>query len=225
MARKGSLFVIEGLDGCGKSTQLPLVSGALEGRGVPNCAISYPDYENPSSALVRLYLSGAFGDAAKDVNPYAASSFYAVDRYASYRQFWQSDYENGMSILAGRYVSSNAIYQMTKLPKEQWDAYLQWLNDYEYDKLGLPRPDGVVFLDMPLEMSQRLLLERYQGEEQQKDIHERDLSFLAACREAALFAAEKEGWVILPCADEKGLLPREVMTWRIADALYRIKTG
>lgn len=224
MAQKGSLFVIEGLDGCGKSTQLPLVSCALEGRGLPNRAISYPDYDNPSSALVRLYLSGAFGDAANDVNPYAASSFYAVDRFASYRQFWQKDYENGTSILAGRYVSSNAIYQMTKLPKVQWDDYLQWLADYEYNKLGLPRPDRIVFLDMPLEMSQKLLLERYQGEEWQKDIHERDLAFLAACREAALFAAEREGWAILPCADENGLLPREVMTWRIADILCGIQT-
>lgn len=219
MAQNGLLFVIEGLDGCGKSTQLPLVSQALAQRGIQNRAISYPDYDNPSSALVKLYLSGAFGDAADAVNAYAASSFYAVDRFASFRQYWQEDYQNGMAILAGRYVSSNAIYQMTKLPKAQWDDYLAWLSDYEYNKLGLPRPDRVVFLDMPLEMSQRLLLERYRGEEQKKDIHERDLAFLAVCREAALYAAEREGWTILPCADENGLLPREIMTEQIAGAL------
>lgn len=219
MAHNSLLFVIEGLDGCGKSTQLPMVSQALAQRGIQNRAISYPDYDNPSSALVKLYLSGAFGDAADAVNAYAASSFYAVDRFASFRQYWQEDYQNGTAILAGRYVSSNAIYQMTKLPKAQWDDYLAWLSDYEYNKLGLPRPDRVVFLDMPLEMSQRLLLERYRGEEKQKDIHERDLAFLAACREAALYAAEREGWIILPCADENGLLPREIMTEQIVGAL------
>lgn len=219
MQKQGKVFVIEGLDGCGKSTQLPLVSEALAQRGIRNRAISYPNYDDPSSALVKLYLSGAFGSAADGVNPYAASSFYAVDRFASFCQYWQQDYETGMTILAGRYVTSNAIYQMNKLPKSEWDAYLAWLAEYEYGKLQLPRPNRVVFLDMPLELSQRLLLERYHGIEQQKDIHERDLTFLAACREAALFAAERLGWVILPCADANGLLPREDMTQRITDVL------
>lgn len=222
MAEQGLLFVIEGLDGCGKSTQLPLVSDALKARGLQNRAISYPDYESESSALVRLYLSGAFGDAATDVNPYAASGFYAVDRYASYKQFWQHDFENGVSILAGRYVSSNAIYQMTKLPREEWDAFLTWLADHEYNKLGLPRPNAVVFLDMPLALSQKLLLQRYEGHDDRKDIHERDLDFLAKCREAALYAAQREGWHILPCADENGLLPKEVMTWRITELLHSL---
>ncbi len=219
MQHRGKVFVIEGLDGCGKSTQLPLVSEALAQRGIRNRAISYPNYDDPSSALVQLYLSGAFGSAADAVNPYAASSFYAVDRFASFCQYWQQDYETGMAILAGRYVTSNAIYQMNKLPKSEWDGYLQWLSEYEYDKLKLPRPDRVVFLDMPLELSQRLLMERYHGMEQKKDIHERDLTFLAACREAALFAAQRQGWVILPCADAHGLLPREDMTLHIVDAL------
>lgn len=222
MAKEKLLFVMEGLDGCGKSTQLPLVSDALAARGVPNRPISYPDYESESSALVRLYLQGAFGGSADDVNAFAASSFYAVDRYASYMQYWKQDYENGKAILAGRYVSSNAIYQMTKLPREAWDAYLAWLADYEYDKLGLPRPDAVVFLDMPLALSQKLLMQRYEGENDRRDIHERDLAYLANCHEAAMYAAEKMGWHILPCADENGLLPREVMTWRIADLLMQI---
>ncbi len=222
MAKENLLFVIEGLDGCGKSTQLPLVSDALSKRSIPNRSISYPDYTSESSALVRLYLQGEFGDSADAVNAYAASSFYAVDRYASYMQYWKHDYENGTAILAGRYVSSNAIYQMTKLPREAWDDYLAWLADYEYDKLGLPRPDAVIFLDMPLALSQQLLMQRYEGESDRKDIHERDLTYLAKCHEAAMYAAEKMGWHILPCADENGLLPREVMTWRIADLLVRI---
>lgn len=222
MAKERLLFVIEGLDGCGKSTQLPLVSDALNARGISNRSISYPDYESESSALVRLYLKGAFGGSADDVNAYAASSFYAVDRYASYMQYWKQDYENGTAILAGRYVSSNAIYQMTKLPCSAWDDYLAWLADYEYEKLALPRPDAVVFLDMPLTLSQKLLLQRYEGEDNRRDIHERDLEYLAKCREAAMYAARKCGWHILPCADENGLLPREVMTWRIADMLMQI---
>ncbi len=221
MAKENLLFVIEGLDGCGKSTQLPLVSDALNHRGIPNKSISYPDYASESSALVRLYLEGKFGESPDAVNAYAASSFYAVDRYASYMQYWKKDYEQGTAILAGRYVTSNAIYQMTKLPRAAWDDYLAWLADYEYDKLGLPRPDAVIFLDMPLTLSQQLLMQRYEGESKRKDIHERDLAYLASCREAALYAAEKMGWYILPCADENGLLPREVMTWRITDLLKR----
>ncbi len=204
----GKLMVIDGLDGSGKSTQLELLGAYLTENNVTYRQISFPDYDQPSSALVKMYLGGELGGSPAAVNAYAASSFYAVDRYASYKAFWETDYAEDIPIVAARYTTSNAIHQMTKLPKEQWDSYLSWLEDYEYTKLGLPRPDCVVFLDMPLEVSQKLLAKRYQGDEQKKDIHERDVSYLASCREAALYAAKVLGWTVLPCSD--GDAPRPV---------------
>ena len=156
-----------------------------------------------------MYLSGELGGSAAAVNAYAASSFYAVDRYASYTRFWKEDYLADKPIVAARYVTSNAIHQMTKLDRSEWDSYLDWLSDYEYNKLGLPRPDCVVFLDMPIEVSQKLLQQRYHGDNSQKDIHERDVSYLYACREAALFAAERQGWQVVPCSDGDSPLPMQ----------------
>lgn len=207
----GKLMVIDGLDGCGKSTQLNLLDEYLRRAGTAYKQISFPDYDQPSSALVKMYLGGELGGSAAAVNAYAASSFYAVDRYASYTRFWREDYENGTPIVAARYVTSNAIHQMTKLPQEEWDAFLEWLEDYEYNKLGLPKPDAVVFLDMPIEVSQRLMEQRYDGDNEKKDIHERDLTYLHRCREAALYAAEKKGWIILPCSDGISPLPIETI--------------
>lgn len=207
----GKLMVIDGLDGCGKSTQLDLLDAALKGRHINYKQISFPDYAQPSSALVKMYLNGDLGGSAAAVNAYAASSFYAVDRYASYTRFWRDDYEDDKPIVAARYVTSNAIHQMTKLDRTEWDAYLEWLSDYEYDKLGLPRPDCVVFLDMPIEVSQKLLKKRYHGDETQKDIHERDIQYLLACREAALFAAQKQGWHVIACSDGEDPLPMDAI--------------
>ncbi|MCI7804375.1 MAG: thymidylate kinase, partial [Oscillospiraceae bacterium] len=125
--KKGKLIVIDGLDGSGKSTQLELVQKKLEDMGVPVKTISFPDYESPSSALVKMYLNGEFSDNPDDINAYAASSFYAVDRYASYMKYWKEDYFSGKLILAARYVSSNAINQMVKLDESEYDQYLEWL--------------------------------------------------------------------------------------------------
>lgn len=207
----GKLMVIDGLDGCGKSTQLNLLDEYLRFKGVPYKQISFPDYDQPSSALVKMYLGGELGGSAAAVNAYAASSFYAVDRYASYTRFWSQEYEQGTPIVAARYVTSNAIHQMTKLPQTEWDAFLEWLEDYEYNKLGLPRPDMVVFLDMPIEVSQRLMEGRYNGDNAKKDIHERDLSYLYRCREAALYVAEKKHWQVISCNDGDSPLPIEAI--------------
>ena len=213
----GKLLVIDGLDGCGKSTQLQLLDEALAASGTVYRQISFPDYEQPSSALVKMYLGGELGGSPAAVNAYAASSFYAVDRYASYKCFWQEDYAAGVPIVAARYTTSNAIHQMTKCPEAEWDSYLEWLEAYEYGKLELPRPDRVVFLDMPLEVSQRLLEKRYAGDSEKKDIHERDLSYLQSCRKAALYAADKLGWIILPCACDGEPLPKELIHRQLLD--------
>ena len=215
----GKLFVIDGLDGCGKSTQVDLLSRAMERDGGFYRTISFPDYSQPSSALVKMYLGGDLGGSPAAVNAYAASSFYAVDRYASYKRFWEKDYADGATIIAARYTTSNAIHQMTNCPEEEWDAFLDWLEDYEYNLLGLPRPDCVIFLDMPIEVSQKLLEKRYCGECEKKDIHERDVEYLYACRRAALYAAEKFGWTVLPCSDGEMPLSPETIHNSIMECL------
>lgn len=215
------LVVLDGLDGSGKSTQLERLNGYFTENNIPYKQISFPDYEQPSSALVTMYLNGEFGTTADAVNAYAASSFYAVDRYASYKKFWKDDYEAGTLILAARYTTSNAIHQMSKLPREEWDSYLNWLEDYEYNLLKLPRPDTVLFLDMPLDISQRLLSGRYGGAEEKKDIHERDLLYLQHCRESALYAAEKRGWQVVSCGADGNPFAPETITQELLNRIFK----
>lgn len=168
-----SLIVIEGLDGSGKGTQSRLLAEYLERNNIENIKISFPDYDSDSSALVKMYLAGDFGTDANAVNAYAASSFYAVDRFASYNMKWKKQYENGTLILADRYTTSNITYQLSKLEHSEWDAFSQWLYDFEFNKLGLPVPDAVIYLDMDPMVSQKLLTSRYSGDDSKKDIHEK----------------------------------------------------
>ena len=170
-----------------------------------------------------MYLGGDLGGSPHAVNAYAASSFYAVDRYASYKSFWEADYAADVPIVAARYTTSNAIHQMTKLDPAEWDGFLAWLEDYEYNKLGLPRPDQVVFLDMPLEVSQRLLSGRYEGDESKKDIHERDQSYLSKCRQAALYAAKKCGWQVIACSADGEPLPLETIHTQLVVAFEEMQ--
>lgn len=220
--KKGKLIVIDGLDGSGKSTQLEIVQKKLEDMGVPVKTISFPDYESPSSALVRMYLNGEFSDNPDDINAYAASSFYAVDRYASYMKYWKEDYFSGKLILAARYVSSNAIHQMVKLDESEYDQYLEWLYDYEHEKLGLPPADKVIFLDMPTNISQKLLSKRYNGDESRKDIHEAHVSYLENCRKTALYAANKLDWTVTQCSDGENPLPVEVISENVMKEISKV---
>lgn len=197
----GKLIVIEGLDGSGKSTQLELLPKNLEKAGILCKSVSFPDYESDSSALVKMYLSGEFGSKPEDVNAYAASCFYAVDRYASYKSKWGEYYDNGGIIVSGRYTTSNAVHQASKLSEDHWQDFLSWLYDFEYKKIGIPKPDLVIFLDMPTEVSQKLIKKRYDGNGGEKDIHEKDVNYLEHCRKAALFTAEFSGWQIISCAE------------------------
>ena len=204
---QGRLIVLEGLDGSGKSTQLTLLRDALEKSGRATRCIKLPDYDDPSSTLVRMYLGGAFGTQPQDVNAYTASAFYAVDRAANYLRKWKQDYLGGKLILADRYTTSNAYHQLQKLPPDEWDAYLTWLEDFEYGKLALPRPDCVVYLDMPIDVSQSLLRARYDGDENKKDIHEANVAYRRACRTAALYAADRLGWHVIECAADGNAKP------------------
>lgn len=205
------LIVLEGLDGSGKTTQTSLLHGRLIDSGKPVRQIKLPNYADPSSTLVKMYLGGDFGNDPDAVNAYAASTFYAVDRYASFQRFWKEDYERGVWLLADRYTTSNAIYQMAKLPKTEWKSYLEWLEDFEYNKIGIPSPDFVMFLDMPIEVSQRLMTARYNGAETDKDVHERNIRYLEDCREAAMFLCDYWNWVKIPCAQNgEPLTPEEI---------------
>ena len=197
----GKLIVIEGLDGSGKATQAKLLSENLKQRGMKVREVSFPDYDSPSSALVKMYLGGAFGARPGDVNAFAASTFYAVDRFASFKRDWQRDYAEGV-IIADRYTTSNAVHQCSKLAPEQWSGFLDWLFDFEYVKLGIPRPDAVVYLRVDPEISQKLMLSRYEGHEDKKDIHERDMAYLLCCQRAADYCARQLGWKVVECCAE-----------------------
>jgi len=198
------LIVIEGLDGSGKATQAKLLAERLQAAGMKVRKVSFPDYDSPSSSLVRMYLAGEFGSHPDDVNAYAASSFYAVDRYASFKKDWEKDYEEGI-IIADRYTTSNAIHQCSKLDKSEWDGYLDWLFHYEYKMLGIPEPSAVIYLRVDPEVSQRLMSERYGGHEEKKDIHEKDMEYLNRCRLAADYCSRQLGWKTIECATRNGM--------------------
>ena len=205
---RGKLIVLEGLDGSGKTTQTELLAQSLRSAGCRFRRLKFPCYDQPFSAPARMYLNGEFGSDPGDVNAYAASTFFAVDRYASFRRFWHDDYENGAVILTDRYTASNLIYQLPKLPRGEWDGFFDWLCDYEFGKLGIPSPDLTVYLDMPQEAAQRLLDGRYRVNGGGRDIHESSAPYLAACRESAAYAAGRLGWRAVACAENGA--PRSV---------------
>lgn len=195
----GKLIVIEGLDGSGKATQAQKLFKKLKDQGNQVIKVSFPDYNSNSSALVKMYLNGEFGSDPNQVNPYAASSFYAVDRFASYTKSWKNFYLNGGTVIADRYTTSNAIHQCAKLPKEQWKDFINWLFHYEYELLGIPSPYRTLYLRVDPEVSQKLMTMRYQGDEERKDIHESDLEYLKRSREAADYCAKELGWTLIEC--------------------------
>ncbi len=213
----GKLIVIEGLDGSGKSTQEELLKKRLSESGIKVNFIKLPNYDDPACELVKEYLAGRFGKKPGDVNAYAASSFFAVDRYVSFNCYWKEAYRNGEVFLADRYTTSNAYHQLTKTDKAEWDSYLAWLEDFEYNKMGIPKPDAVIYLDMPIEVSQKLMTGRYNGDESKKDIHEKDVEYLNNCREAADYACKKLGWERVECSRDGEPLPIEV----ISDSIYK----
>ena len=195
----GKLIVIEGTDGSGKSTQFKMLSEHLEKDGIGFKHLEFPRYKEESSALIRMYLGGQFGTKPSDVNAYAASSFYAVDRYASYKMDWGQWYEEGGLVLSGRYTTSNAVHQASKVEGADREKFLQWLYDFEYDKLQLPRPDLTIYLDVPTDYTEKLLRSREQATNTNADIHEQDTQYLATCRECGRAAAEFYGWTVIQC--------------------------
>lgn len=197
----GKLIVFEGTDGSGKATQSKLLFERLRARGVDCRKLNFPRYGEKSAALVELYLGGAFGTHPNDVNAYAASTFYSVDRYASYKQDWGKYYEAGGLLIADRYTTSNAVHQAGKLPDGEREKYLDWLlRHFEYGLLGLPEPSLVFYLDVPTELTEKMMREREQATNTKADIHEQDEAYLRACRENAKKVAERCSWQRIDCS-------------------------
>ncbi len=224
----GKLIVIEGLDGSGKNTQTKLLVDALSKSKIGKYKaenvkyLSFPNYSSPSSALVKMYLNSEFGEKPEDVNAYAAASFYAVDRYADFKKYWETFYKNPSNIIVcDRYTTSNAIYQMCKLGEKEWENYLTWLYDYEYNKLALPRPTAVIYLEMPIDISQNLMKERYGGDEAKKDLHEANLKFLKTCEKAARYISSHDNWFGISCVEKERIKSKETIHGEIISFLQK----
>ena len=219
---KKRLIAIDGLDASGKMTQTELLKDLLESLGVPYRYLSFPTYDADFSSHVNMYLKGRFGDDPEIVNPFAASSFFAADRYCSFMLDWKQDYESGKVVLANRYTSANAVHQLSKLNPDEYDGFLSWLMDYEYNKLSVPKPDAVVYLCVPPEVSQKMIQHRCDETGAEKDIHENNKKHLENSYRAALYSAEKLGWIKIDCARDGELKSREEIHKEIVEKLKNI---
>ena len=195
----GKLIVFEGTDGSGKSTQFALLTKHLQALNIDFRTMVFPQYSEPSSSLIRMYLGGEFGARPSDVNAYAASTFYAVDRFASYQKVWKEYYQNGGLMLSDRYTTSNAVHQGSKEPDETREDFFRWLYEFEYRHMELPKPDIVIYLDVPTELTGQMLRRREHDTHTHADIHEQNMDYLRICRKTGLQAAKFYGWTIINC--------------------------
>jgi len=203
----GKLIVMEGIDGSGKSTQLTMLKERLMREGVEFATVRFPRYDADSSVLVRKYLGGDFGDRPGDVNAFAASAFFAVDRFASYKsEPWGAFYDAGGVVLTDRYTTSNAIHQGAKLGAAERRAYFEWLYEFEFARMGLPKPNLVLYHAITAAQS----LARISAREGAEDIHERDGDYLAMCAECADDAAATLGWTTIDAARDAQAIHEEL---------------
>lgn len=207
--KKGKLIIVEsGTDGSGKATQSQKLYDKLLAEGRKVRKITFPNYDSPACTPVKMYLSGEFGKNVEDINAYAASTFFAIDRFASFKTDWGKFYNDGGIIISDRYVTSNMVHQAVKMnDKNEREMYLDWLYDLEYNKYGLPIPDCVVFLDLHPDISQQLMNDRankFTGE-QEKDIHESDTEYLENCYNNSLDIVSKYGWNRVMCNNNNGI--------------------
>lgn len=219
---KNRIVVLEGLDASGKGTQTKLLCDKLIREGIEYKSYDFPRYESESSVPVRMYLSGKLGKHPEDTNAYAASSFFAVDRYISYRTEWKTYCDDGMLILLDRYTSANALHQLSKMPKDKWKDFLDWLYDFEFDKLGLPHPELTLFLDMHPDVAIKLMNMRTQTTGRSQDIHELDHGHLYKSYEAAQFACEYLGWKKIVCFENGSPKPMDEIAGQIYGEVQKI---
>ena len=201
MNMQGKLIVLEGIDGSGKSTQFKLLTERLEREAVPFRKVVFPRYNESSSALLKSYLSGEFGSNPSDVNAYAASTFFFVDRFASYKTDWGEFYQNGGTVICDRYTTSNAIHQGAKLPESELRDFLNWLYDFEFRLMELPRPDVVLYMDIDLNTCMNQMKLRQKMTNTKGDIHETHAEYLKACLETGVVAAQHLNWNKIHCLD------------------------
>ena len=218
----GKFIAIDGLDGSGKGTQSELLVKRLESEGKRVRVLSFPVYESDSSIFVRMYLEGKLGSKPSDTNAYAASMFFAADRYVSYKTDWKKDIDDPDTIVvANRYTTANAVHQLSKLPKDEWEGFLAWLWDFEFGKLGLPEPDLVLYLELPPKLSLSLVKSRSDSTGQKMDIHELDTAYMDKCYEAALYSCRSLGWKQIKCYNGDVIRTRE----DIAEEIYKEAKG
>lgn len=201
--RPYKLIVIEGVDSSGKATQSKMLKNRLISDGIQTESIEFPNYNSPGSALVKMYLNGDFGKDPNSVSPYAASAFFAVDRVSSVNITWKDLFLSDSVIIADRYTTSNMVHQASKIDDlDEKSKFLDWLYDFEYNKLSLPKPDAVIFLDMPVENAKELMKNRANKIDNSdiKDIHERNDEYLKKSYDNALFVANKYNWLTVCCA-------------------------
>ena len=214
----GKFIAIDGLDGSGKGTQSEKLVEKLLSEGKKVKILSFPMYENDSSLFVKMYLEGKLGEKPSDTNAYTASMFFACDRYISYVTDWKKDIEDEDTyVVANRYTTANAVHQLSKMPKDQWEEFLKWLWDFEFTKLGLPKPDLVLYLELPPSISLSLVKSRSDSTGQKMDIHEKDTEYMAKCYEAALYSCEKLGWARITCHKDGKIRTREDIFEEIYD--------
>ena len=221
----GKLFVIDGTDGSGKQTQFEFLKKALDDKNIDYRTVSFPNYDSPSSSLVKMYLSGEFGENAQDVSPYVASTFYAADRFATFKKDLEEYYNNGGIILADRYTTANMVHQAGKIKdEEERTKFIDWLFDLEFGIYNLPVPTKVFFLNMPTETARELMKNRENkfthGEA--KDIHERDEEHLKDAYNAACSLASKYGWCEIKCVEDGRLKTREEIHKEILNEVEKV---
>ncbi len=220
----GKLIVIEGTDSSGKETQTKKLYEKLQEKFEKVRTITFPNYNSPACMPVKMYLAGEFGETAMNVNPYPVSTMFAVDRYASYKKDWEEFYKNDGILIADRYTQSNVIHQASKIKsEEEKDAYINWLYDLEFNKMEIPKPDMVVFINMPVETA-RMLMENRKNKitgEEQKDIHERDEEYLRLSYENACEIAKKQNWKEIKCVEDGQLKTIEEISEEIYKAVIQ----
>ncbi len=217
----GKLIVFEGIDGSGKSTQFKIMCSRFENEGIAFNRLTFPQYQEPSSALIKMYLNGDFGENPEDVNAYAASTFFAVDRYASYIKVWRAHYHSGSMILTDRYTTSNALHQGSKLPEDKRSDFFKWLYEFEFGLMELPKPDVVIYMDIPVENAIERIKNRQAVTGGAADIHERDIDYLKKCRICGNQAADFYGWRKISCFRGQKARSEE----DIHNEIYDILTG
>ncbi len=204
VANKGSLIVIEGLDGGGKKTQSTLLLTRLKDEGYPTDLLSFPLYETPAGKLIAAYLHGDIGNK-EDIPAELPALFYALDRY-QVKWTIEKMINEGINLVVDRYTASNLAFQTAKLPDDEKKSFQNWIEGVEG---RLPQPDIVLYLHVPLETTRQWIQERDQRAfelSDLKDIYERDFAFQQKVQERYLALATEKNWTIIEYADPDGTI-------------------